>query len=459
MKTLVGNAALPGASWPPLANSMRVSFCIALVTLCSCKGLMSGAGLKPATVESAQHSPVEAASTNPAVAKTGGPLEALPNSPALPYPVRPAAYQPPTLPDSAWTGQPDALPQVNPHGHHQHGHSCPHCGPGKLPAFQFSSDPNVAGPVWMPDGIKGPWPHDEFICDGGDLNHDVYVKRDWTVVGLDQEDTVAHYDTLDGNTEVSAANCVCIYSPRFASTRKVTTPVFYEAHERIADVELPTKLNVHEENRGPKTAIQPEQLVAQLGLDQAQKLRDQNRGLAVDQATKLILVRDGFLPHEDLLFIQRGVFQGAEKARLAERVAAAIVWTQNQAVQVLIDGKPAVEAKATAEPQETVVYEREGKPCLRICKIADKSEAKPGEIITFTLRFDNVGDQRIGNVTVIDHLMPRLEYVEGSAESTLPARFIATPQQPNETTVLRWEIEDVMQVNDGGIIRFKAKVR
>lgn len=311
----------------------------------------------------------------------------------------------------------------------------------------------------MPDGIKGPWPHDEFICDGGDQNADVHVKQDWTVVGLDQQDTVAHYDTLDGKTEVSHSNCVCIYAPRFAAVRKVTTPVFYEGHERIADVELPTKLNIHEENRVPTTAIQPQQVVAQLGIDQAQKLREQNRGLAVDQATQIILVREGFLPHEDLLFIQRGIFQAHEKARLAEMTAAAVIWTNNQAVQIIIDGKPAVEARGQAEPQETIVYEREGKPCLRICKIADKSEAKPGEIVTFTLRFDNVGDQRIGNVTVIDHLTPRLEYVEGSAESNLPATFVAVPQLPEETTVLRWEITAPMKVNDGGVIRFKAKVR
>ena len=50
-----------------------------------------------------------------------------------------------------------------------------------------------------------------------------------------------------------------------------------------------------------------------------------------------------FLPHEDLLFIQRGQFDASEKARLAQRVAAAETWTLNQAPQVLIEGLPAVE--------------------------------------------------------------------------------------------------------------------
>jgi uncharacterized repeat protein (TIGR01451 family) len=376
----------------------------------------------------------------------------LPHVPA----VQSAQYVPPTLPPSAWTGQPQNAPG---HGHLP-GQACPHCGPGMLPAFEFSeASPEGTGLSWVPDGIKSPWPQDEFICDGGDLNADVHVKQDWTVVGLDQEDTIAHYDTIDGQTEITASNCVCIYAPRFAAVRQVTSPILYEGHERMAGVEMPTRLNIHEEQRGPKTAVQPEQLRAQVGLDQAQRFRERTQGLLVDQATRLVLTADAFLPHEDLLFIQRGQFDASEKARLAERVSAAIIWTENQAVQVILDGKPAVEARGLAQPQETIVYEIGGKPRLRLCKIADKSEARPGEIIRFTLRFDNVGDQKIGNVTIVDHLMPRLEYVEGSAESSLKANFAVQEQVPGETLVLRWEILDPLAVNQGGIIRFQARVR
>jgi uncharacterized repeat protein (TIGR01451 family) len=311
----------------------------------------------------------------------------------------------------------------------------------------------------VPDGISCPWPKDEFICDGGDLNADVHVRKDWTVVGLDQQDTVAHYDTLDGRTEVSASNCVCIYAPRFAAVRQVRGAALHESHERIAGVEKPVKLSIHEENRGAKSAVQPQQLVAQLGLDAPQRFHDRTRGLAFEQATRLILAADAFLPHENLKIIQLGQFDAGEKARLAERVAAAETWTINQAVQILVDGRPAVEARGTATPQETILYETFGKPCLRICKIADKSDAQVGEIVNFTLRFDNVGDQQIGNVTIIDHLMPRLEYVEGSAQSSVKAEFKSEPKLPEESLVLRWEIADPLPVNQGGIIRFQARVR
>ena len=378
------------------------------------------------------------------------------------FPVRQAQHIPPSLPPTAWTG-----PSQHDHVHgtihtyrEQFSHHCPHCQGGRQP-FAFSDDIHQGAPAgmsWMPDGIAPPWPKDEFICDGGDLNHDVYVKDDWTVVGLDQEDTVAHYDTLDGRTEVSASNCVCIYAPRFAAVRQVTSPILHEGHERIADVAKPVKLNVHEEQRGPNTAVQPEMVVAQLGLDSAPSFRDRTRTIGFEQATRLVLAADAFLPHEDLLFIQRGEFDNHEKARLAERVAAAVVWTDNKAVQVIIDGKPAVEGRGLAKPQETLVYEMEGRPCLRICKIADKSEARPGEIIRFTLRFDNVGDQPIGNVTIIDHLMPRLEFVAGTAESSVAAEF-KTEEKPGESLVLRWEVTEPLKVNEGGIIRFQARAR
>jgi uncharacterized repeat protein (TIGR01451 family) len=159
------------------------------------------------------------------------------------------------------------------------------------------------------------------------------------------------------------------------------------------------------------------------------------------------------------MLIQRGEYDASEKARLAERTAAAIVWTDNKAVQVIIDGKPAVEARGLAKPEVTYTYETDGHPRLRLCKIADKSEAKPGEIVTFTLRFDNLGEQSIGNVTIIDNLVPRLEYVAGSAQSTLKAAFSTQEQLPGESLVLRWEIEDPLPVNAGGVVRFQARVR
>src|SRR5262245_6278986 len=389
--------------------------------------------------------------------------QSLPKETTAPEASKAIAKQTPQQPQTP----PPAVPQrnmVRPVVHHHHAPSqgacsCPHCGPGTLPAFAFTGlTPAPDDVPWKPDGIKGPWPKDEYVCDGGDLNHDVYVKPDGTVVGLDQQDTVGYFNTADGQTLVAASNCVCIYSPRFAAVRQVSMPIIYEAHERMAGVEKPTKLNIHEETRGPKAAIQPEQLIAQVGLDQVQRFRERTQGLLVEQPLRLELAAEALMPHEDLLFIQRGEFDASEKARLAQRVAAAETWTLNQAPQVLIEGLPAVEVRGTATPQVTYTYETFGKPCLRLCKIADKSEAKPGEIVSFTLRFDNVGDAKINSITIIDNLMPRLEYVVGTAQSTIKAKF-STQEVTGESVVLRWDLEEPLEVNAGGLVRFQARVR
>ena len=54
---------------------------------------------------------------------------------------------------------------------------------------------------------------------------------------------------------------------------------------------------------------------------------------------------------------------------------------------------------------------RPDNPRLRLIKLASCGHAQPGEEIEFTLRFDNIGDQTIGNVTIVDNLTTRLEYV------------------------------------------------
>ena len=91
-------------------------------------------------------------------------------------------------------------------------------------------------------------------------------------------------------------------------------------------------------------------------------------------------------------------------------------------------------------------------------KVASKLAAKSGDIVEFMIRFDNVGNQRIGNVTIIDSLTSRLEYVPDSAQSELQASF-STSRNEVDSLVLRWEIEEPLKIGKGGLIRFKCRVR
>ena len=76
--------------------------------------------------------------------------------------------------------------------------------------------------------------------------------------------------------------------------------------------------------------------------------------------------------------------------------------------------------------QPGIIYQTDepNHPKLRLVKLASCGHALPGEEVEFTLRFDNIGDQVIGNVTIVDNLSTRLEYVPESAKSSVDADFI-----------------------------------
>jgi uncharacterized repeat protein (TIGR01451 family) len=205
--------------------------------------------------------------------------------------------------------------------------------------------------------------------------------------------------------------------------------------------------------------LQPEQLAGQVGLDQVQRIRQRTQGRLVDQVAQLVLTADALMPHEKLALIERGVLDGREGTKLARGVAAARMWASDLAVQVVLDGDAAVEARSQSVPQETAVYQTRGTSRLRLCKIADRGEASSGQIVTFTLRFDNVGEQPLGEVTLVDHLSPRLELVEGSAQCSRPAQFESHLASEGRTQVLRWVVPGPLGVGEGGVIRFQARVR
>ena len=138
---------------------------------------------------------------------------------------------------------------------------------------------------------------------------------------------------------------------------------------------------------------------------------------------------------------------------------SANVWQDNLGLQISVDGIQPVIVNDVYKVQQIVRIESDDKQAvLRVAKVASKLAAKAGEEIEFTIRFDNLSGRRIGNVTIIDSLTARLDYVANSAECSLESEF---KFERNETgsLILRWEITDPLPANTGGIIRFKCRVR
>lgn len=444
---------------------------LATVSLCSCQaGPSASRGPSAATPSVAPAAPTAAPSPAPtthaahATPQVGCPCcspesdyskfaanydKQNPPSPALQaYPVQPAAHHAPatpvgypTLPPQAWTGAP--------HDGYTHPTTHPEQYPYGVPAGVGA---------WAPAGVQRPWPHDEYIFDGGDKRPHVQVAPDWTVHGLQLEDTVAHYDTLDGRTLVEPANRVPIYAPRFAAVRKVYG---IEAHHHRTPALVHDQPQMVVVERDRQLAVDADQYLhmrTNLGVKSPITHLDKNGPvtLAVELSPEMFV--EDFAPHEDLQIIRTGIYDNAEKARLAQLAAAAAVWNVKQAPQVVIDRTEPLTAVAEAKPQVTVKYELAGKPRLRIVKVANRTEAKPGDIVEFTLRFDNIGSQVIGNVTIIDNLTTRLEYVPDTAQCSLRANFL-TEENYGESLVLRWEILEPMKPGEGGVIRFRCRVR
>lgn len=340
------------------------------------------------------------------------------------------------------------------------GMSCPPapCGPGCGPGYGYNCGPGAGG--CLPDGagMPGCRNDDEWVCDGGDRFQHTVIGQDFSIRGLDIEDTVAHYDTLDGRRKVSASNKVCIYAPRFAAVRKIYGLNAELKNEGLianhADLELQAQLN----NGIPTNVNQPLQPVGNLGAKMPSIFRDRTLGVELENRQVLHEFVKDFQAFEDFNIMRVGIFDATQKARLATSIQNAIAWTENQAVQVMIEGQKAHEGTYEQGAQEAVMFDMNGKPCLRIVKLASTDNAQPGDIVEFSLRFDNLGDQKIGNVTIIDNLSPRLELVDGSAQCSVDADFITQPNE-KESLILRWEIKEPLEVGQGGVCRFKCRVR
>jgi uncharacterized repeat protein (TIGR01451 family) len=284
------------------------------------------------------------------------------------------------------------------------------------------------------------------------------VRADWTVEGVEQEDAIAHYDTLDGRVRVTPSNRVCVYAPRFAAVRQVINvfaneqPVFIQ---QFADELSLAKANL---SQPVASSLQRHAVSVNLGKTPPILFRQREQPGEIVNLQGVLEVYDSLAPYADLQIIRLGQFVGREEALVRRSSVAAIAWTGDQAPQVLVDNRQ-VQAQVGLQ-QAGVIYQTDGpeSPRLRLVKLASTGFAQPGDEVEFTLRYDNTGDQLIGNVTIVDNLASRLEYVPGSVRSTADTTFVLTPNEGG-STYLRWEIRDPLEPGKGGLLQFRARVR
>ena len=350
----------------------------------------------------------------------------------------PAAAPYPALPRSAWTGEPPA------------GVDIPHLNSGGIP---YPDN-------WRPPGIPGPWPADEYLFQGGDREQTVNVGKDWSLDNLDSEDAIVHYHTLDGELVVQPTNQIPIYAPRFGSVRRMDGLVQLDSQVKLAGVDLPTSLGHRNSAQSTGGILQQMQPQHNLVVRSSSSYREKTQGIDLYQ-------QEGVL--SDMNVMMRGenrhrerLLDGdiSEKPRLGQSVTSAKDKVIKQAAQVTVEETPVSENTGVSGIEKVHVYHMpKGKNRLEVSKTSSSHSARPGDTIEFTIQFKNVGTQVVGNVTIVDHLTSRLEYIEESQVSSLEAKFFVQESVQEGTTIIRWEIRDPVARGESGQVTFRCRVR
>lgn len=341
--------------------------------------------------------------------------------------------------------------------------------------------PAPAAPPYMPwacfrmiDPIAGAKPPDEeCLQDGGDIGIRTGIGPNGEILGLDPSDTAAAYTDSRGQRKVSVSNRICVCVPRFLVVRGITALIGYT------------------------TAVNP--VGAQTIHGQTQ-MQGRVPSLEANQNKHLGAIRgrakgSGFVASENLDFISRVDVLNAyhveveigeqlgtsrmlllteeQRTQLSKKMEFALGFQRqagpsaNQSIQ---EGPQAVGRVAGVDifvgAQDTrevlaschhVTPPPPDKP-LYLYKWADRTSAKVGDVVTFYLKYSNVGGKTITDVAVSDSLTGRLEYIPGSAKSDRDAVF-TTRTNAAGSLVLNWEIRGPLLANQSGIVTFQARVR
>lgn len=300
---------------------------------------------------------------------------------------------------------------------------------------------------------------DEYIFDGDDRGTPVGVDENWNIYGMQTEDTFGHFDTVDGRRLVSPSNRVKIYAPRFAAVRKLDGVFNARRNTRVGSFD---KKLVMQTTRGEDFSSSTMQNISTDGIESSSRasgFKHRTRGVVTDQAIELFGARNSFSAYENLELIKWGKHANSQMARLQLGMQSANAWQDYLRLRVHAEGVQPIIVNDLSSAQQIIHVESDGKgSVLRVTKVASRIAADVGDEVEFTIRFDNLSSKPVGNVTLVDNLTGRLQYVPGSAECSLKANFINKVNEAN-SLMLRWEIIAPVKPFKGGIIRFKCKVQ
>ncbi|MDR1494043.1 MAG: DUF11 domain-containing protein [Planctomycetaceae bacterium] len=303
-------------------------------------------------------------------------------------------------------------------------------------------------------------PQEEYLADGGDNWASASVRSNGELHGVDPEDTVVQYDALDRRTFIEKSNSVYIYSPRFGSVRQIDGLDVNEQWLGYATIDAQTKLRAFSEKmKIGKTRQNSSPIYTRSNVVLRETDAGANLGVLNTHRSPMIYAGQD-VTHSLSQLLTHKTFSSTELAFLAQGRLAAVAWGGADNIEVYTDERMA-QAMIGLKTPEAILLKDDANatvPKLKLFKIADKDAAQRGEIVTFMIRFENIGSEQVGNINIVDSLTPRLEYVEGSASASVPTEFF-TEQNQSGSLTLRWEISKPLNVGDFGVLRFQCRVQ
>ncbi len=321
------------------------------------------------------------------------------------------------------------------------------CG---LPCGPVRGTPPPATQRWLP--------RDEYLCDGGDRDIPVHFGGDGGLRGIDPRDALILFRD-DKRPRVLPTNTVCIYAPRFASVRTVLGVNESQTVTILREADRLEKSSVSAMRQGPKR-------FAQNTTAETNRVRVRASGLGgrifAGEKSEL-LVLNGY--ENSINVASRGIIEGAEgiksRAKAVRNRGTIAPVTIQKGAGTVVTGvyEGAGQMVMTWTPRETVGVETPpDRPGISVNKQVSVDQAEPGDTVTFTIRYKNTGNTPIRAVSIVDSLMPRLEYVAKSALG--PAGTVFTAGENKASSLeLRWDLPGALAPGVEGYVSFDAIVR
>jgi uncharacterized repeat protein (TIGR01451 family) len=280
-------------------------------------------------------------------------------------------------------------------------------------------------------------------------------------MGLDTEDTVAEYTDHQGRPRMTPSNKVCVYAPRFAAVRTVSLPHEEGTFLKAADA-AQSDLGGVMRTRLSMAAQQAQHAAGQAKVrSRASGLESERLQGEVGQLARPQIADKVLNTFEDLGFFRLGTFEQSDVARLNLGLQAARAWSREQypVIQTKIESPATGVSEVHAAALTVIDDRRSDQPAqLRVVKVADKQTAQPGDVITFTIRYDNLGPNPATEMRIVDNLTPRLEYVDDSATCDRAGQLVVEDNAEG-SLVLTWVIDEEIPAGEGGVVTFQARVR